>query len=179
MLHRKLLLTIVLLIGLLGSSGCADMQKAIPGIGALTCALGINELTAKFGHLTRAVASLAGGVMCGAVGKELAKYLEKQDYENIATVVDDPKPQKQTWCSGSRGFAVKPTNGCADKNQVTVTTQPVSTVAGKQCRDYLTEVRTPSGEFKTVTANSCESTSTASRLMKPVTTSLFVIERKV
>jgi len=160
-------LLIIVLASYLFLSGCAEMTKHVPFLAAGVCALGINQVMSNFGYLTRGVASLAGGVMCGVVGKELGKYLEKTDYENIAVVVDNPKPQKQTWCSGTRGFTVKPTNGCGDKNQVSVTTQSLSSSGGKQCRDYLTEVRTPTGEIKTVTANSCQDSANANLEIKP------------
>jgi hypothetical protein len=159
-MRNSKLLTVVLASYLL-LSGCAEMQKHVPFLAAGACTLGIHHAMSGFSSLTRNLASLAGGVMCGVVGRELGKYLEKQDYENIATIVDDPKPQTQTWCSGTRGFAVKPTQGCGDKNQVSVTTQPFSSSGSKPCRDYLTEVRTASGEIKTVTANSCQNSAKA------------------
>lgn len=149
----------IILVSYLFLSSCAEMQKQVPLFTTAVCALGINHVMSDFSSLTRNIASLAGGTMCGVVGKELGKYLEKEDYENIATIVDEPKPQTQTWCSGTRGFAVTPREdgGCGDKNQVSVTTEPLSNKGGKQCRDYLTEVKIPSGEIKTVTANSCDS----------------------
>lgn len=134
------------------------MKTAIPGFSTLACSLGINEAMSNFGYLSRTLASAAGGVMCGIVGKKLGEYLVEEDYANIATVVENPEPQTQTWCSGTRGFGVKPSEqgGCGDKNQVSVTTERVSTRNGQQCRDYLTEVKTPKGKIETVTANTCD-----------------------
>lgn len=156
-MQHHYLLTITLAIGLF-LSGCAEMKGYQEGIGTvLGGAVGGfagHEIGKKFGAHGATIGTLVGGLAGGILGNRLGKYLDDQDYNNIATTLSKPEPQTQTWCSGSRDIGVKPTN-CEGKNQVTVTTSPITMLAsGQQCREYKTEVQTPEG-LKTVTDKAC------------------------
>lgn len=147
--NHLLIITLAIYLSL---SGCADMKGYQEGGGTILGGFIGAGVGKKIGGGRGA---LVGALVGGILGNRLGKYLDDQDYNNIATTLGMPEPQTQTWCAGSRDIGVSPA-GCEGKNQVTVTTSPIATLAsGQQCRDYKTEIQTPEG-LKTVTDKACQ-----------------------